>query len=143
MRPALGKMRAAAPRPADYSAFMKAIPSSVPERWSWHERTLRQIRETLIRERDERETAARASLERGGVDAIDVAREQTEHENLIAELSQEGAELVEVEAALERIRSGTYGVCEVTGRPIAPERLRALPWTRLSVEAAAQREGAK
>jgi RNA polymerase-binding transcription factor DksA len=143
MRPTLGKMRAAGPLRADYSASMKATPREVPEQWSWHERTLRQIRETLIREREEREAAARASLERGGVDAIDVAREQTDHENLVAEISQEQAELVEVEAALERIRKGTYGVCEATGRPIAPDRLRALPWTRLSVAAAAQREGLK
>jgi DnaK suppressor protein len=143
MRPTLGKMRAAAPRSADYSAAMTATPREVPEPWSWHERTLRQIRETLIREREEREAAVRASLERGGVDAIDIAREQTEHENLVAEISQEQAELVEVEAALERIRKGTYGICEVTGRPISPERLKALPWTRLSVAAAAQREGPK
>ena len=122
---------------------MKALPHEVPEQWSWHERALRQIRETLIRERNDREVAARASLERGGVDAIDVAREQTEHENLVAEISQEEAELVEVEAALERIRKGTYGICEATGRPISAERLRALPWTRLSVAAAAQREGTK
>jgi DnaK suppressor protein len=143
MRPALGKMRAAARRPADYSAAMKTIPRENPEPWSWHEQTLRQIRENLIRERDEREAAARASLERGGVDAIDVAREQTEHENLVAEITQEEAELAEVEAALERIRKGTYGICEVTGEPIAPARLRALPWTRLSLAAAARREGAK
>lgn len=122
---------------------MKAIPREIPENWSWHERTLRRIRETLIRGREEREAAARAQLERGGVDAIDVASEQTEHETLVAELSQEQAELTEVEAALERIRQGTYGICEVTGQPIAPERLKALPWTRLSVAAAAQRESAK
>jgi len=122
---------------------MKALPHEVPEQWSWHERALRQIRETLIRERNDREVAARASLERGGVDAIDVAREQTEHENLVAEISQEEAELVEVEAALERIQKGTYGICEATGQPISALRLRALPWTRLSVAAAAQREGTK
>ena len=42
--------------------------------------------------------------------------------------------------ALARIADGTYGRCEVTGEPIAPERLQALPWTRWSVAAAAQRE---
>jgi DnaK suppressor protein len=30
-------------------------------------------------------------------------------------------------AALERLRSGDYGVCEVCGEPIAPARLRAIP----------------
>jgi DnaK suppressor protein len=29
--------------------------------------------------------------------------------------------------ALDRVRSGDYGVCEVCGEPIAPARLRAIP----------------
>ena len=36
--------------------------------------------------------------------------------------------LDEIDAALERIDDGTYGSCEICGEPIAPERLRALPW---------------
>jgi RNA polymerase-binding transcription factor DksA len=38
--------------------------------------------------------------------------------------------LYEIQAALHRIRSGSYGLCEVTGEPIAKARLRAIPWTR-------------
>lgn len=121
---------------------MKPIPREIPEKWAWHYRTLARIRATLIRERDEREAAARVGLERGGADMVDVANEQSEHETLMTEISQEQAELTEVEAALERLRKGTYGVCEATGQPISPERLRAVPWTRLSIVAAARREGA-
>jgi RNA polymerase-binding protein DksA len=36
--------------------------------------------------------------------------------------------LAEVEAALARLDDGTYGACARCGRPIAPERLEALPW---------------
>jgi RNA polymerase-binding protein DksA len=36
--------------------------------------------------------------------------------------------LAEVEAALERLEAGTYGTCTRCGRPIAPERLEAIPW---------------
>jgi len=122
---------------------MKALPREVPEKWTWHYRALLKVRDTLTRETSEREAAARSGPERGGTDAMDVASDLTEHEALVAEISQEQAELVEVEAALERIRRGTYGICEVTGQPIAPERLRALPWTRLSVAAAALREKAR
>ena len=36
--------------------------------------------------------------------------------------------LAAVEAALARLDDGTYGGCLRCGRPIAPERLDALPW---------------
>ena len=36
--------------------------------------------------------------------------------------------LDEIDAALERIDDGTYGSCEICGKPIAPERLEVLPW---------------
>ena len=36
--------------------------------------------------------------------------------------------LDEIDAALERIDDGTYGSCEICGKPIAPERLRVIPW---------------
>jgi RNA polymerase-binding protein DksA len=44
--------------------------------------------------------------------------------------------LRQVEAALTRLDAGTYGICEVTGKPIPVERLRALPWASTIVEAA-------
>ena len=43
--------------------------------------------------------------------------------------------LDEINDALSRIESGTYGTCELTGEPIAPERLDAVPWTRFSKQA--------
>ena len=50
----------------------------------------------------------------------------------LASFEQEG--LDEIDAALKRIDDGTYGVCELTGRPIPWRRLKAMPWTRFSVE---------
>ena len=46
----------------------------------------------------------------------------------------------EIDAALERITNGTYGVCELTGKPIRAERLEELPWARYSIEAARELE---
>ncbi len=42
----------------------------------------------------------------------------------------------EVEAALERIDHGNYGICLKTGKPIPIERLEVLPYAALSIEAA-------
>jgi DnaK suppressor protein len=49
---------------------------------------------------------------------------------------EEGAQqtLTEVNAALRRIDDGTYGVCEVCGKPIPRERLLAIPWARLCID---------
>jgi DnaK suppressor protein len=49
-------------------------------------------------------------------------------------------QLLEIESALGRIENGTFGICEETEEMIEPERLRAIPWTRLSIEGAEIRE---
>ncbi|WP_066291758.1 TraR/DksA family transcriptional regulator [Arthrobacter sp. B6] len=57
-------------------------------------------------------------------------------------LNQSSSGLAEVEAALQRMTDGTYGVCEVCGRPIAEGRLEARPWTPYCIEhASAGRRG--
>jgi DnaK suppressor protein len=45
-------------------------------------------------------------------------------------------QLAAVEAALQRVSEGTYGVCEVCHRPIAAERLEAIPWAATCVSCA-------
>ena len=50
-------------------------------------------------------------------------------------VSSEQEALSEIDAAIKRIRDGTYGICEGTGKPIAKERLLAVPFTRYSAEA--------
>ena len=57
----------------------------------------------------------------------------------LASFEQEG--LYEVDAALKRIEDGSYGFCELTGKPIPLARLEAIPWTRFSLEAENQLEG--
>jgi RNA polymerase-binding transcription factor DksA len=46
----------------------------------------------------------------------------------------------EIDAALRRISDGVYGICELTGRPIRPDRLEELPWARYSIDAAREIE---
>jgi len=50
-------------------------------------------------------------------------------------VSSEQDALSEIEAAIQRIKIGTYGICEGTGKPIAKERLLAVPFARFSAEA--------
>lgn len=46
----------------------------------------------------------------------------------------------EIDEALQRIEKGTFGLCELTGKPISLQRLEELPWARHSIEAARQIE---
>ena len=58
-------------------------------------------------------------------------------------VSNEQEALAEIEAAIQRIKNGTYGVCELTGKPINKERLLAVPFARFSVESQAEVERTK
>jgi DnaK suppressor protein len=42
--------------------------------------------------------------------------------------------LEQVEAAIARLADGTFGACVRCGRPIAPERLEALPWAAYCID---------
>lgn len=55
-------------------------------------------------------------------------------------LSSDQDAIYEIEEAIKRIERNTYGICELTGKPIPKARLDAIPWTRFTVEAQAQLE---
>jgi RNA polymerase-binding transcription factor DksA len=63
----------------------------------------------------------------------DTATETFEREKDLSILEQLENELVELQAALVRVDDGTYGIDEVTGEPIDPERLDAFPTARTNV----------
>jgi DnaK suppressor protein len=46
---------------------------------------------------------------------------------------------IDVRRALVKLDEGSYGRCDVCGRPIPEGRLEALPWATLCVEDAAKR----
>ena len=59
---------------------------------------------------------------------------------LLGSISSDKAILKEVEAAIERNFEGTYGICEITGKPILKKRLDSIPYTRYSLEGQEQVE---
>lgn len=80
--------------------------------------------------------------EKGGDEADQTVRVLAESETLQMH-ERMRKQLLEIEYALSRIDSGTYGICEETEEVIETERLRAIPWTRLSIEGAEIRESMK
>jgi RNA polymerase-binding transcription factor DksA len=63
----------------------------------------------------------------------DTASDTFEREKDLSILDQLEHELEELQAALERVDAGTYGVDEVTGEPIDPARLDAIPTARTNI----------
>jgi RNA polymerase-binding transcription factor DksA len=107
-----------------------------------------EARDRLVAERDRltevRDAASRLSTaaneatdsELTAVDQhpAEQASETLERELDLGVLESVESELRELEAALQRVDSGSYGTCEVCGKPIAQGRLEAKPATRYCVE---------
>ena len=87
--------------------------------------------------------AAEASEDTPGysIHMADAATDSFDRDLTLGLASFEQEMLYEVDAALKRLDDGTYGVCELTGRPIPWERLEAIPWTRYSIQAEIELEG--
>jgi RNA polymerase-binding transcription factor DksA len=68
-------------------------------------------------------------------DSSQVTAERGEAERLATELREA---LDEVDAALERLSTGNYGVCQVCGKPIGAARLEAMPAARFCIVDAAK-----
>ena len=67
-------------------------------------------------------------------DQNDAATLLTDQEETSTERAQLKAVLAQIDGALERIKAGTYGVSEVSGKPIPLERLEALPYATTLVD---------
>jgi len=93
--------------------------ASVPKEWEPFYRKLLRL-QTLLTDRN-------------------VASEEGDEE-LLEFVFDRARTLVEVQAAIERIFKGTYGICELTRKPIALDRLSAIPYTRYSLEGQKQAE---
>jgi RNA polymerase-binding transcription factor DksA len=64
----------------------------------------------------------------------DAGTDSMEREKAFDIASKEGRLLLEIDDALRRLYGGTYGICEISGKPIGRARLEALPWARLSLD---------
>lgn len=64
----------------------------------------------------------------------DLGSDNYELEFTLGLIEGERTILREIEEALERVRTGTYGFCLATGNPIGKARLRAKPWAKYCYE---------
>ena len=75
-----------------------------------------------------------------GQHQADAGSDAYEKDFALSLLSQEQDALYEIEEALKRIESGTYGICEMSSKVIPHTRLEAIPFARFTVECQQQLE---
>lgn len=66
-----------------------------------------------------------------GMDTYDLASEERDREINFILSDRERMKVKQIDDALERMKDGSYGVCESCGLEVAEERLTAMPFTRL------------
>jgi DnaK suppressor protein len=115
------------------------------------EATLARLRQELIRHRD----FLRAEIASQGADPdsddvnfvndvgfADRGHSSEERSQVIAVVRALRSNLRDVERALSKVETGTFGICERCGEPISTERLEALPWAELCIDCK-QRTGSR
>jgi RNA polymerase-binding transcription factor DksA len=112
----------------------------------WHKFYLHllELREQLVRQMNGLAQESAQELAGYSLHMADSGTDNFDRDFALSLLSSDQDAVYEIEEALKRIERKTFGVCELTGKPIPRARLEAIPWTRFTVEAQAQleREGA-
>jgi DnaK suppressor protein len=99
------------------------------------------VRDVLVGHRDrilamyEKDVrAGQEASDEGSDDVVDRANNAYSRELLFSLSDSERHTLLRVEEALQRLESGTYGVCINCGNEIRSGRLRAVPWARYCID---------
>jgi DnaK suppressor protein len=126
----------------------KQTPPKWPKNQRLSQADLDHFRELLLRKRAEisgnvveieGETLKKSRLDASGdlssmpIHMADLGTDNYEQEFALGLMDGERRILHEIDAALQRIQDGTYGICEGTGEPIPRLRLEAQPWARYCV----------
>jgi DnaK suppressor protein len=114
-----------------------------PEWLKYHTR-LMELREQLLAQMNGLAKESAQEMAGYSLHMADSGTDNFDRDFALSLLSSDQDAIYEIEEALKRIEKNTYGVCELTGKPIPKARLEAIPWTRFTVQAQAQleREGA-
>ena len=119
-------------------------PKKIKAEWQKFYNRLLELREQLMHQMNGLAKESAQEIPGYSLHMADSGTDNFDRDFALSLLSSDQDAVYEIEEALKRIERGTYGVCELTGKPIPKARLEAIPWTRFTVQAQAQleREGA-
>src|SRR5512135_93556 len=125
-------------------ANASAEPKKIKAEWQKFYDRLLELREQLTRQMDGLAKESAQEMPGYSLHMADSGTDNFDRDFALSLLSSDQDAVYEIEEALKRIEKNTYGICELTGKPIPKSRLEAIPWTRFTVQAQAQleREGA-
>ncbi len=113
---------------------------AIPEKFKRYYKLLIELRNHVTGQVDQHseETLKRSAKEDSGdlsSYGTDGGTDSFDRDFALSLVANEQEALAEVEAAIQRIKNGSYGVCEHTQQPINKERLLAVPFTRYTAAA--------
>ena len=114
--------------------------AEVKAEWAKYQKHLLELRERLTNQMDGLAKESAEELAGYSLHMADSGTDNFDRDFALSLLSSDQDAIYEIEEALKRIEKNTYGICELTGKPIPKARLEAIPWTRFTVEAQAQLE---
>ena len=112
----------------------------VKPEWQGYYDNLLQLREQLLAQMSGLAKESAQEMAGYSLHMADSGTDNFDRDFALSLLSSDQDAVYEIEEALKRIEKKTYGVCELTSKPIPKARLEAIPWTRFTVEAQAQLE---
>ena len=115
-------------RPSSNEPFMNELQQE------YFRRKLKDWRDELLEDYEETRLKF-SSAERDSRDVVDEANDELERALELRTRDRERKLIAKIDEALERLRDGTYGYCEATGKPIGLARLEARPTATMSIEA--------
>jgi len=117
-----------------------AEPKRIKAEWQKYYNHLLELREQLLRQMNGLAKDSAQEMPGYSLHMADSGTDNFDRDFALSLLSADQDAVYEIEEALKRIEKKTYGVCELTGKPIPRARLEAIPWTRFTVAAQAQLE---
>ena len=114
-------------------------PKKVPKQWKSYYEDLMSLRASLKGALGERssETIGASARESSGelsLNSSDAGTETFDRDVALSMVANEQEALNEIEEAIDRVFDGTFGICQETNKPIKKNRLKAVPFTRFSLE---------
>jgi RNA polymerase-binding transcription factor DksA len=126
--------------PKQKASHAESEEALIPEKYKRYYKLLIELRNHVTGQVDQHseETLKRSAKEDSGdlsSYGTDGGTDSFDRDFALSLVANEQEALAEIEAAIQRIKAGNYGICEHTQKPISKERLVAVPFTRYTAEA--------